>query len=160
LLLAAAVAVYPAELGSRAWIVSALVGGPAVLLVLAALLGRWDDGLVAGSVLLLAGYAVSLAVVHHSVDPVAPAVGAALVALVDLGSWSLELRDGRESLPFHHLRTLLALVLGSLAVSAVVVAVGDLGGGGGIVLWIVGAGSAAAVLLLLRGSSSPAASAR
>jgi hypothetical protein len=119
--------------------------------VLAALVGLWEDGLVAGPTLLLIAFAAALAIAHHALDPAAPIFGAGLLALVDLGSWSLELRESRETPTLHHLHTLLPLTLGALATGAAVVAVGKLGTGGGIALWLIGAAAAAGVFALFRG---------
>lgn len=116
----------------------------------AALVGLWEDGLVAGPALLLIAYASALAIAHHALDPAAPIFGAGLLALVDLGSWSLELRESREAPALNHLRTLFVLTLGGLATSAAVLAVGDLGTGGGIALWLVGAAAASGVFVLIR----------
>jgi hypothetical protein len=144
---AAAVVAYPAE---HEVAVAAAVGGPGLLLILVALLGVWDDGLVAGAGLLLIAYAVSLSVGHLPYDPAAPVLAAALVALVDLGNWSLELRESNESPRFHHLRTLAVLACGGLASGAAVFAAGAARAGGGIALWLVGAAAAAALLVLIR----------
>jgi hypothetical protein len=118
--------------------------------VLAALVGLWEDGLVAGPALLLIAYVAALAIAHHALDPAAPIFGAGLLALVDLGSWSLELRDSREVPPLHHLRTTLTITLGALAAGAAVLAVGNLGTGGGIALWLIGAAAASGVFVLIR----------
>lgn len=115
-----------------------------------ALLGFWDDGLVAGAALLLIAYAVSLSIGHRPFDAVAPVVAAALVALLDLGSWSLELRERSESSTLHHLRTLLALAIGGFAAGAAVFAAGNTRAGGGIGLWLIGAAAAAGLLALIR----------
>jgi hypothetical protein len=133
------------------------LGAAGVLLILAALLGFWEDGLVAGPMLLLIAYAVALAVSHHALDPAAPLLAAGFLALVDLGSWSLELSESRETPPLYHLRTLLVLTLGALGTSAAILAAGDLGSGGGIVLWLLGAAAVAAIFTTIRptGRSEP-----
>ncbi len=129
------------------------MGGVGIVLVFAALVGLWEDGLVAGPALLLIAYAAALAVAHQALDPAAPIFGAGLLALVDLGSWSLELRESREVPPLHHLRTLLAVVIGALAASAAVLAAGELGTGGGIALWLLGAAAAGGIFTILRPTS-------
>jgi len=91
-----------------AWIdesrgLAALAGVAGVALILAALLVAWDDGLVVGSALLLVAYALSLADRGEAVDRAAPLVALALLAVVDFGSWSLELRDGAEERPLARL---------------------------------------------------------
>jgi hypothetical protein len=149
-LLAAALASYPAALGWRAGTVGGAIGGLGVVLVLAALIGLWEDGLVVGPALLLIAYVTALAVVHHAHDPGAPILAAGLLVLVDLGSWSLELRESRETHAFHHLRMLLPLTFGALAASAAVLAAGSLGSGGGVGLWVLGAVAAAGVFILIR----------
>lgn len=125
-------------------------GGVGMMLILAALLGLWEDGLVAGLALVLVGYVVALAVARHALDPAAPLFAVGLLALLDLGSWSLELRESRETPPLNHLRTLVPLTLSGLAASTAVLAAGDLGAGGGIALWLFGAGAAAALFTMIR----------
>jgi hypothetical protein len=129
----------------------ALVGGVALLLVLAALIRAWEDGLVAGAVLLLLAYALSLAFSHRPLDSGAPLVAVGLVALVELGSWSLELRDGAEERPGARVISVLLLLLGSAAVSALVWTAGSVKAGGGVALLVLGAAAALGLLVLLIG---------
>lgn len=149
-MLAAALASYPGSLGSRAGTVGGVIGGVGVIFVVAALIGLWEDGVVAGPALLLIAYVTALVVTHHSLDPAAPILAAGLLVLVDVASWSLELRECRELSPLHRLRTLLPLTLAALALSAAVLAAGRLGSGGGIALWLLGAAAAVALFALTR----------
>lgn len=74
---------------------------------------------------------------------------AAGVALVELGSWSLELRDGPEQRPLAHLGLVVVLLVAAFAASLVVLAVGDLRADTGIALWAVGAAAALGLFALL-----------
>ncbi len=64
--------------------------------MLAALFAVWEDGLCARPRAIALGYALSLAPGNVTLDHGAPAVAVGLLAAVELGSWSLELRDGPE----------------------------------------------------------------
>jgi hypothetical protein len=127
----------------------ALVGVFGVLAVTVGLLGTWEDGLVFGPALLLVAYTISITAEHPPIERSAPIVAAGLLALVDLGSWSLELRDGAEERPFAHARTLVLLLAGAFAASLAVLLVGSVGGGSSIGLWIVGAAAALGLFKLL-----------
>jgi hypothetical protein len=126
---------------------AAIVG---VAFVLAALLAFWDDGLVVGPAFLLVAYGISLADNGTSLDRTAPLLGAGLLAVVELGSWSLELRDGAEERPFGRFPSIAVLIVASLTVSTLVLAVGGVRPAGGIALWAVGAMAAVGVLVLIR----------
>lgn len=119
------------------------------VLVLAALAAAWDDGLAAGPALLLVAYTLSLTSGRPTLDYSAPLVAAGLFALIELGSWSLELRDGAEQRPAARMPTLALLLLLALAASGLVLAVGSLRAGAGIGLWVVGAAAAAGLLALI-----------
>jgi hypothetical protein len=129
----------------------AFVDAVALLLVLVALVRPWEDGLVAGAVLLLLAYTLSLAFAHRPLDNAAPLVAVGLVALVELGSWSLELRDGPEERPGRRLVPVLLLLAGSAVVSALVWSAGSVRSGGGIGLLVLGAGAGLGLLALLTG---------
>ncbi|HET6642506.1 MAG TPA: hypothetical protein VFG93_04460 [Gaiellaceae bacterium] len=134
-------------------------GGPAPLallaaaaglaLVLVALLAVWDDGLVAGPALLLFSYTLSLADSGAALDWAAPLVGAGLVAVVEFGSWSLELRDGAEEGSLRRLPAIVLLLAASTAAGAVVLAMGTMHPAGGPALWAVGALTAIGILVLI-----------
>jgi hypothetical protein len=127
----------------------ALAAGLGVALLLAGLLALWEDGLVAGALLLLAAYTLSLVTSKQPLDRTAPLVAAALLAIVDLGSWSLELDDGAEERPLSHLPTLGLLSLAAAATAAAVLAVGTASLGGGLGFWLIGTAAAAALLTMI-----------
>jgi hypothetical protein len=126
-----------------------VAGAAGVVFVLASLLAVWDDGLVAGAVLLLIAYAVSLAGNEAAIDRKAPLVCVGLVAVVDLGSWSLELRDGAEEAPLRRLALVAALLLGAAASSTLVLAAAAAPVQAGVALWALGAAAAIGVLALI-----------
>jgi hypothetical protein len=132
-----------------------LIAGFGVLLVVAAVFGVWEDGLTFGPALLLVAYTVSITADRQPIELSAAFVAGSLLALVDLGSWSLELGDGVEERPFAHLRTLVVLTVGAFAASLLVLLVGSATAGGGIGLWILGAAAALGLFLLL-GRPTPA----
>lgn len=118
-------------------------------MVLAGLLGAWEDGLAAGPAVLVLGYALSLAPGHTPLDRGAPLVAVGLLAAVELGSWSLELRDGAEERPLAHLALVLALLAAAFAASLVVLAAGGLRTDAGIGLFVLGAAAALGLLALI-----------
>jgi hypothetical protein len=122
-----------------------------VLAVLAGLLARWEDGLVAGPAALLVAYTISLtAGGRQPLSLSAPLVAAALLAVVDLGSWSLELREGSEQHPLAHLRTLTLLIVAAFASSLLVLVAAGAAAGGGIAVLGLGAAAAFGLFGLLR----------
>ncbi len=156
LLLAAAVTVYAVWVDESRGLV-ALAGVAGVALILAALLAAWDDGLVVGPALLLVAYALSLADRGAGVDRAAPLVAVGLLAVVELGSWSLELRDGAEERPLARLPRLGLLLVGAGAASALVLTVGGVRTDAGLALWALGAAAAIGLLVLI---AQPAIAAR
>jgi hypothetical protein len=147
LLLAAAVAVYVAATGPRAFEALAAFGGLALIAV--ALFAVWDNGLTYGPALLVVGYALSLSDNDNGVEWIAPLVAVALLAVVELGSWSLELREGAEERPLERLPAVSLLLVGGMAASLLVLAVGGLQLGGGLAFWILGTAAAIALLALI-----------
>ncbi|HET7043821.1 MAG TPA: hypothetical protein VFI37_03135 [Gaiellaceae bacterium] len=117
--------------------------------MLVALLTAWENALVAGPILLLVAYTIALASASETLDPAAPLVATGLVAIVDLGAWSLELHGGAEQQPLAHLRTLALLLVGALAISAIVTVIGSARAGAGTALVIIGAAAAIALLALI-----------
>jgi hypothetical protein len=128
---------------------AALAGIAGIALILVALLAAWDDGLVAGPALLLVAYALSLADHGEAVDRAAPLVAVGLLAVVELGSWSLELRDGAEERPLARLPAVLLLFLGAAAASTLVLVVGGVRTDAGLALWALGAAAAIGLLILI-----------
>ncbi len=147
LLVAVSLAAYVTATADSVRALSATTGVVALAFVLAALLALWEDGLVAGPALLLVVYSVGLA--GRPLDREAPLLAAALLLLVHLGSWSLELRDGAEERPFAHLHTLLLLAVGAFLASSIVMIAGGVSVGGGIGLWTLGAAAAIGLFALL-----------
>jgi hypothetical protein len=129
--------------------IAALAGVAGVVLILVALLVAWDDGLVVGPALLLVAYALSLADRGEALDRAAPLVAVGLLAVVDLGSWSLELRDGAEERALARLPSVVLLLLGAAAASTLVLTVGGVRTGSGLALWALGAASAIGLLFLI-----------
>lgn len=123
--------------------------------MVAGLLATWEDGLVAGPAALLVAYAISLtAGGPRSLSLSAPLVAAALLAVVDLSSWSLELREGSEQQPLAHLRTLTLLITAALASSLLVLITAGAAVGGGIAVLVLGAAAAFGLFGLLRSRST------
>jgi hypothetical protein len=114
-----------------------------------ALLAAWDDGLVAGPAVLLVAYAVSLGNSGTALDRGAPLVAVGLLAIVEFGSWSLELRDGAEEWPLARLPRLGVLLVAALGASALVLAVGGVRTDAGLALWALGAAAAIGLLILI-----------
>jgi hypothetical protein len=149
LVLAGALAVYPLlDAGGGAALV-AIAAALGFAFVVVALLAMWEDGLVAGPGLLLAACALSLAFGEPALDRRAPLVGMGLLGLVELGSWSLELRDGAEEHPLARLSSVFLLLVAALAASTLVLAVGGARAGAGLALWVFGATAALALLALI-----------
>lgn len=121
----------------------------AVAFIVAGVVPLWEDGIAFGSAFLLVEYTVAVASRSSSFDRSAPLVATGLLALVDIASWSLELRDGAEERPFAHLRTLALLVLGALAASTLVLTIGATHAGGGLAIWLIGAAAALGLVALI-----------
>jgi hypothetical protein len=145
---AAALAVYAVSGGaSRGLVGLAAVAGVALTLV--ALLAAWDDGLAAGPALLLVGYALSVGDGGTGINRAAPLVAVGLLAVVEFGSWSLEVRDGAEERPLARLPSVLLLLGAALAASAIVLAVSGIRTDAGLALWVLGALAAIGLLALI-----------
>jgi hypothetical protein len=127
----------------------ALAGLGGLALVLVAVLAPWDDGLVAGPALLFAAYALSVGESGSGVDWVAPLVAVVLLAVVELGSWSLELRDGAEERPIARVPRVLLLCAAAAATGTFVLALGGIRTDAGLVLWVSGAAAAIGLLALI-----------
>jgi hypothetical protein len=151
LVAAVASAAYPVVTGS---LVNGLV--PLACLIgiaalLAGLLALWEDGLALGPAAIALGYALSLAPGDVALDRGAPLVAVGLLAAVELGSWSLELRDGPEERLLRHVGLVLVLLVAASASSLVVLSVGGLRADAGIALFAVGAAAALGLFALLAG---------
>lgn len=148
-------AAYPLVTGN---LVSGLV--PFVCLIgiggmLAGLLALWEDGLALGAAAIVLGYALSLAPGDVLLDRGAPLVAVGLLAAVELGSWSLELRDGPEQRPLAHFGVVLAVLAAAFAVSLVVLSVGGVRTNFGIAAFAVGAAAALGLFALLAAERAP-----
>jgi hypothetical protein len=141
--------VYAAVRGDGPATLVMIAGAAGVAFVLAALLAAWDDGLTVGPVLLLLGYVVSLADGDTELDRAAPLFGVGLLAVVEFGAWSLELRDGAEERPLARLPRLAVLLAAAAAVSTIVLAFSSLRIHAGMALWALGAAAAIGLLLLM-----------
>jgi len=126
-----------------------MAGAAGVAFVLAALLAVWDDGLTVGPVLLLLAYVLSLADGDAALDRTAPVFGVGLLAVVEFGTWSLELRDGAEERPLARLPRLGVLLAAAAAVSTLVLAVSGLRIDAGLALWALGAAAAIGLFALI-----------
>jgi hypothetical protein len=122
--------------------------------MLAGLLAIWEDGLALGPAAIALGYALSVAPGNAALDRGAPLVAVGLLATVELGSWSLELRDGPEERLLRHLWRVLVLLVAAFAVSLVVLSVGDVRADAGIALFAVGAAAALGLFALLARSKT------
>jgi hypothetical protein len=131
----------------------AAVGG--VALVLVAVVGGWDTGLVAGPVLLLVAYALA-AGEGGPLDWVAPLVAVGLLGVVEFGSWSLELRDGAEQRPLARMPSVLLVFGGAVAASTLVLAVGEIPTRAGLAIWALGAAAAVGLFALIARPESAA----
>jgi hypothetical protein len=104
--------------------------------------------LTVGIVLLGGGYALHLVLDRPALDARAALFGAGLLLAAELGNWSIELRREVTREPGRHPRRLvaeLALCVGGLLVSALVLAAADLGRVGGVAIELAGAGAAVAL---------------
>jgi hypothetical protein len=117
--------------------------------LLAGLLSIWEDGLAFGPAAIALGYALSLAPGDVALDRGAPLVAIGLLAAVELGSWSLEIRDGPEERPLRHVGLVLGLLVAAFAASLVVLSVGGLRADAGIALFAIGAAAALGLFALI-----------
>lgn len=119
--------------------------------MLAALLAIWEDGLALGPAAIALGYALSVAPGNAALDRGAGLVAVGLLATVELGSWSLELRDGPEERLLAHLWRVLALLVAAFAVGLVVLTVGGVRADAGVALFAVGVAAALGLFALFAG---------
>ena len=156
--LATAVAALVAAIASAAYpvVAGSLLNGlvPLACLIgigamLAGLLAIWEDGLALGPAAIALGYALSLAPGDVALDRGAPLVAVGLLAAIELGSWSLELRDGPEERLPRHVGLVLVLLVAAFASSLIVLSVGGLRADAGIALFAIGAAAALGLLALI-----------
>jgi hypothetical protein len=145
--------VYPLLDAGTVTALVAIAAALGIAFVVAALLAVWEDGLVAGPVLLLVGYVLSLAFGEPELDRGAPLFGLGLLGLVEFGSWSLELRDCPEEHPLARLGSVFLLLVVALAASVLVLVVGSIQTGAGVLLWILGMVGAVGLLALIASST-------
>ena len=133
---------------ARALLAIGIVGAAVLLLGVAS--GQ-AAAIFPGIVVLGGGYAMHLVVDHAALDARAALVGAGLLLTAELGCWSIELRRELTREPGRHLRRLVsevALCLGGLLVSALVLAAADLGRVSGVAVEVAGALAAVALVWL------------
>ena len=127
------------------------IGAAGVLvLVLGAAIGQ-TIAIAVGMVILGGGYALHLVLDEPALDARAALVAAGLLLAAELGCWSIELRSEVTREPGRHLRRLtaeVALCLGGLLVSALVLAAADLGHVRGVAVELAGAVAAIGVVWL------------
>jgi len=102
--------------------------------------------------LLGVGYVAILVAGDDTLDPRAPLVAGALLAVAELAYWSLELRlpvADEAGTSLRRLALLAALVLGALALGAVLLALVEAVSAGGPAVDILGAAAALGALALL-----------
>ena len=120
--------------------------------LLAGLLAAWEDGLALGPAAIALGYALSLAPDDVALDRGAPLIAVGLLATVEFGSWSLELRDGPEERALSHVVLVLGILLAASAVSLIVLAFAGVRENAGTALFAIGAAAALGLFLLIAGS--------
>jgi hypothetical protein len=145
-------AVYPLTRHPGEPALLAALGIMAGVMLAAVLVRGWDELLPWTLLLLGAEYAAPLVVRGGAVDGVAALVGAALLLLGELASWSLDLRTRvREEAPSFRLRglTVAAVTAGGLVAGALALAATDLDTGSGLPWAVVGAAAAVAVVAMI-----------
>ena len=124
----------------------------ALLALFAALVRGWAPLLPSALVLLGALYGAQLAIDDAQVDIAAPLVATGLVLVAELGYWSLEEREQVTGEPGDSLRRLAfvaLLALGTLVVTASLLALVDAVRAGGLALDLLGAAAAAVALVAI-----------
>ncbi len=124
----------------------------ALLALFAALVRGWAPLLPTALVLLGALYGAQLAIDDAQVDIAAPLVATGLVLVAELGYWSLEEREQVTGEPGDSLRRLAfvaLLALGTLVVTASLLALVDAVRASGLTLDLLGAAAAAVALVAI-----------
>ncbi len=124
----------------------------ALLALIAALVRGWAPLLPAALVLLGALYGAQLAIDGAQVDIAVPLVATLLVLVAELGYWSLEEREQVTGEPGDSLRRLAfvaLLALGTLVVTASLLALVDAVRASGLTLDLLGAAAAATALVAI-----------
>ena len=134
--------------GGTAVIVAAAA---ASVLLVGAVLARWEAGIVWSVALAAAAYAAALAIANGPTDPGAPLVAAGLVVAAEVGQWAVEL--GRPAavdpgIVPRRAATILLLAAAGAAVGSALLLVSH-AATGGIVLTAVGLLAAAGVMVLV-----------
>lgn len=131
---------------------NATLAALAALLLAAGLAARIAVAIPVAVALLGAEYVALLEVEGEALDARAPVVAAALLAVAELGYWSLELRGGVDDEPGTYLRRLAllaALLLGVTTFGVVLLAVVEAVQAEGPALDVLGAVAAVGALALL-----------
>jgi hypothetical protein len=129
----------------------ATIGGIGGLLLLSALVWRWEEVLPWALVVLAIAYAVAIAAHGAEIDEAAPLVGAGLLLSSELATWSLDERwsiAAERAVVLSRATAIALLGLASGAVSAIVIALAAAPVGGGLGWTVLGAGAAVLVIAL------------
>ena len=129
----------------------ATIGGIGTLLLVSALVWRWEEVLPWSLVVLAIAYAVAIAARGAEIDEAAPLVGAGLLLSCELATWSLDERWSIAAECAVVLSRATAIALLGLAggtVSAVVIALAAAPVGGGLGWTVLGAAAAVLVVAL------------
>ena len=127
----------------------ATIGGIGTLLLVSALVWRWEEVLPWALVVLAIAYAVAIAAHGAEIDEAAPLIGAGLLLASELATWSLDERwsiAAERAVVLSRATAIALLGLAGGTVSAVVIAVAAAPVGGGLGWTVLGA--AAAVLIV------------
>jgi hypothetical protein len=129
--------------------VVAIVGGIGAVMLLFVIVRRAEDVLAWSVLMLGVAYSLSLVTHHGAVDELSPLVAGGLLLAAELATWSCaerrEIRVERRVLAARG-SALALLVVGGVAVSALVVGLAAAPVGGGLVWTFLGAASAVGVI--------------
>jgi hypothetical protein len=129
----------------------ATIGGIGALLLMSALVWRWEEVLPWALVVLAIAYALAIAAHGAEIDEAAPLVGAGLLLCSELATWSLDERwsiAAERAIVLSRATAIALLVLAGGAVSAIVIALAAAPVGGGLGWTVLGAGAAVLVVAL------------
>lgn len=129
--------------------VISIVGGIGAVLLLFVIVRRAEDVLAWSILMLGAAYSLSLIAHHRSVDEASPLVAGGLLLAAELATWAAaerrEIRVERQVIVARSAAIAL-LVVGGVAVSALVLGLAAAPVGGGLAWTILGAASAVGVI--------------